>query len=281
MERTSDRRSSAASMAKPGSLAARKRLSGLGSAAAPPPATEKPYLAGELSQERFCTHVAFVVVVRNPLHVPAHTASPRRTAPACRSCLLCAEHKVAAAVSSRVSQKAGLMQYLAGHASTVGRMLHSIPEANAAAGGAAAAPTDAAFSATAPAAAAVFNTPPFPTATATTTAAAAAGARKSSVSAYLAGQQDLLTTITDGVPYASGLPGMLGAGSSSSTANSTATASIRCSTASYCSGGSSSILSAGQSTGAASSCPSAANSRHSAVKEALSARISGAGEDGC
>lgn len=165
-----------------------------------------------------------------------------------------AEHKVAAAVSSRVSQKAELMQYLAGHTSTVGRMLHSIPEANPAAGGTA--PTAGGFSATAP-------------------AAVVPGARKSSVSAYLAGQQDLLTTITDGVPYASGLPGMLGAGSS----NSTAAASMRCSTASYCSGSSSSSILSAQSTGgAASSSPSAANSRHTAVKEALSARISSAGE---
>lgn len=133
-------------------------------------------------------------------------------------------------------------------------MLHSIPEANPAAGGTA--PTEGAFSATAP-------------------AAAVAGARKSSVSAYLAGQQDLLTTITDGMPYASGMPGMFGAGSS----NSTAAASMRCSTASYCSGGSSSSILSAQSTGdAASSSPPAANSRHTAVKEAFSARISSTGE---
>jgi hypothetical protein len=182
-----------------------------------------------------------------------------------------AERRVSAAVSNRISQKAELMQYLAGHASTVGHMLGSIPEQNATSS----TPAQGSFAATAPAA--VYNMPTCPgTSPLPTAAAAAAGARRSSVSAYLQGQQDLLTTITDGVPYASDMVSLGGAG--------------RFSTASCCSG--SSILSAQSAGGpalagmrmsvdpsaAAAAAGAAANSRHSAVKEALSARISTAGK---
>lgn len=171
------------------------------------------------------------------------------------------------------------MQYLSGHASTVGRMLGSIPEQNSAgtqdnnniamsqqlyatapavfgggggsAGGSIRASSTAAShrsSAQLQQADAGAYAPQ--QAHASPAAAAAAGARRSSVSAFLQGQQDLLTTITAGVPYASpeAAPG-------------------RSSTFSNASGGSSSsIMSA------------AANSRHMAVKEALAARMSAAGE---
>ena len=161
---------------------------------------------------------------------------------------------MSAAVAKRSSQKADLMQYLAGHSSTVGRMLGTIPEQNAARSSSS---TTSILAASAPAA----------LSPATQAAAAAASARRSSISAYLKGQQDLLTTITDGVPYASGVVSMLdgmGDGSNAERGSS--------------SGGSSSSLVSSQS--AASIAAAAAvqvNSRQSAVKEALSARISKAG----
>lgn len=192
--------------------------------------------------------------------------------------LFCAERKVSAAVSNRVSQKAELMQYLAGHASTVGRMLGSIPEQN---------PTNAnpasdRFASTAPAALGYMgHNPAEPpgrlssTSAASAVSAAAAGARKSSVSAYFTGQQDLLTTITEGVPYASGVASMLGG--TAGTVSPVGGPAGRCSTASCCS----SILSTGtaaSSTAAAAGGGGCVNSRHSAVKDALNARMSTAGE---
>lgn len=168
--------------------------------------------------------------------------------------LVCAERKVSAAVAKRSSQKADLMQYLAGHSSTVGRMLGSIPEQGAARESS----TASILAASAPAALTA----------ATPAAAAAASARRSSISAYLKGQQDLLTTITDGVPYASGVVSMLdGTGECSNAARGSS------------SGGSTSSLVSSQSAAsiAAAAAVSVSNSRQSAVKEALSARISTAG----
>jgi hypothetical protein len=168
------------------------------------------------------------------------------------------------------------MQYLAGHASTVKHMLGSIPEQSPSGS----IPAQGLLAVTAPAA--VYNMPTSSSmspaqSSLTTAAACAAGERRTSVSAYLQGQQDLLTTITDGVPYVSGMVSLGGAG--------------RCSTASCCSA--SSILlaqTAGgpavagmrmsvdpSATAAAAAGAAAANSRHSAVKEALSARMSTAG----
>jgi hypothetical protein len=161
------------------------------------------------------------------------------------------------------------MQYLGGHSGSAGKLLGTITEQ-----GPTYTPTPRPFAATAPAHA------PAPTAA----AAAAAAMRRSSVSAFLQGQQDLLTTITDGVPYASGISTVLAAGNdavASYARNSTFSNSstlpahtvARISTNSAGSEGS-----AGQAAAGSGGSP---NSRHTAVKEALHARMSSAGEAPC
>lgn len=110
-----------------------------------------------------------------------------------------------------------------------------------------------------------------PTAAATT----AAGARRSSVSAYLKGQQDLLTTITAGVPYLSEPPS-IPQGVNNTAWNSS---SNRCSyTAPEAFAQGSLAARELGAEAAAAAAASGSNSRHTAVKEALSARLSSAGE---
>lgn len=72
-------------MGKPGSLAAQKRVGGFGSTAAPPLTTEKPYLAGELSQK--VSHMLDLVVGALHIHKGTH---PTLTPPQCpcRFCLV-------------------------------------------------------------------------------------------------------------------------------------------------------------------------------------------------
>lgn len=165
------------------------------------------------------------------------------------------------------------MQYLAGRSGSVDKLLGTITEQDPTY-----TPTPRPFPGPAPAHA------PAPSAA----AAAAAAMRRSSVSAFLQGQQDLLTTITDGVPYASGISTVLAAGPDAVPAR-----NARYPRNSTCSN--SSILpahgDARMSMNATGSEVSAAegaggsgvnsNSRHTAVKEALHARMSTAGEAPC
>lgn len=165
------------------------------------------------------------------------------------------------------------MQYLAGHSGSVDKLLGTITEQ-----GPTYSTTPRPYAATAPAHAPAH----------TAAAAAAAAMRRSSVSAFLQGQQDLLTTITDGVPYASGISTVLAAGPEAYPGAAQHAGCPRNSTYSNSSSLPAHTV-ARISTNSAGSEGSAAkealvsgvnniNSRHTAVKEALHGRMSTAGE---